>query len=82
MNKFLIVAMAILISGCARESMRGDFGYSTENNIAAQTINPEAATTDRGVIGTHGAKINMGVERYLKDDGTVEEGRIVEDISN
>lgn len=82
MNKLLLVALVVLVSGCARESLRPDHGYSTETNIAAQTINPEAATTERGVISTHGAKINMGVERYLKDDGAVEEGRIVEDISN
>lgn len=81
MNKLLILSLAIMLSGCARESLRGDFAYSTENNIAAQTINPEAENTDRGVISTHGAKINKGVERYLKDDGAVEEGRIVEDIS-
>ena len=82
MNKFLMLLTIVLVSGCARETLRGDMGYSTDRNMAAQTINPEAAGMDRGVISTHGAKINMGVERYLKDDGTVEEGRIVEDISN
>ena len=82
MNKFLIFALVMSLAGCARESLRGDFAYSTDINMAAQTINPEAATLDRGVIGTHGAKINKGIERYLKDDGAVEEGRIVDDISN
>ncbi len=82
MNKFLVMALVIFASGCARESLRPDFAYSTDNNMTVQAINPDADTTDRGVISTHGAKINMGVERYLKDDGAVEEGRIVDDISN
>lgn len=82
MNKFLVLSLVILVSGCARESLRGDFAYSNHKNMAAQAINPDAHITDRGVISTHGAKINKGVERYLKDDGEVEEGRIVDDISN
>ncbi|MQX52978.1 hypothetical protein [Alcanivorax sediminis] len=80
MNKLIGIFLVLALTGCARESLRGDHGYSNENNMAVQVVNPGAENKDYGVITTHGAKINAGVERYLKDDGEVEEGRVVEDV--
>lgn len=80
MNKIIGIALVLMLAGCARESLRGDHGYSTANNMAVQVVNPGVEDKDYGVISTHGAKINAGVERYLKDDGEVEEGRVVEDV--
>lgn len=81
MNRILTVAMVVLLSACARESMRPDYGYSVNQNAQVQVINPDARYKDYPVISTHGGKLDAGYERFLKDDGKVEEGRIVEDIS-
>jgi hypothetical protein len=50
-------------------------------NSQVQVINPDARYKDHPVISTHGGKLDAGYERFLTDDGKVEEGRIVEDIS-
>jgi hypothetical protein len=81
MNKIMTLLMVVLVSACARESLRPDYGYSVNNNAQVQVINPDARFKDHPVISTHGGKLDAGYERFLKDDGKVEEGRIVEDIS-
>lgn len=81
MNKIMTVILMVLLSACARESLRPDYGYSVSHNAQVQVINPDARYRDHPVISTHGGKLNAGYERFLKDEGKVEEGRIVEDIS-
>lgn len=81
MNKLMTVVMVVLLSACARESLRPDYEYSVKHNAQVQVINPDARYRDHPVISTHGGKLNAGYERFLKDEGKVEEGRIVEDIS-
>ncbi|MED5388293.1 MAG: hypothetical protein VX793_05540 [Pseudomonadota bacterium] len=82
MNKFLLVMLMVMLGACARESLRPDYGYSVNHNAEVQVINPDARYKDHPVISTHGGKLDAGYERFLKDDGKVEEGRIVEDISD
>ena len=82
MNRILTVIMAVFLSACARESLRPDYGYSVDHNAQVQVINPDARYKDHPVISTHGGKLDAGYERFLKDDGKVEEGRIVEDVSS
>lgn len=82
MNKIMTVVLMVLLSACARESLRPDYGYSVSHNAQVQVINPDARFKDHPVISTHGGKLDAGYERFLKDDGKVERGRIVEDISN
>tara|TARA_B100000676_G_C17881521_1_gene734189 strand:- start:292 stop:540 length:249 start_codon:yes stop_codon:yes gene_type:complete len=82
MNKIMTVVLMVLLSACARESLRPDYGYSVTHNAQVQVINPDARFKDHPVISTHGGKLDAGYERFLKDDGKVERGRIVEDISN
>lgn len=81
MNKWVVVMAALALTGCVREHFRGDYGYSVENNMSVQTINPDAQYKDYPVVSSSGAKVEAGYERYLKDDGEVEEGRVVEDVS-
>ncbi|WP_290539318.1 MULTISPECIES: hypothetical protein [Alcanivorax] len=82
MNKIMTVVIAVLLSACARESLRPDYGYSVNQNSQVQVINPGARYKDHPVISTHGGKLDAGYERFLKDDGKVEEGRIVEEVSS
>lgn len=82
MNKLIVVMLAIALSGCVRMHFRDDYGYSVENNNTVQTINPEAQNMDRPPVASSGAKISAGYERYLNDDGQVEEGRVVEDVGS
>lgn len=82
MNKWMVVIAALALSGCVREHFRGDYGYSVENNMSAQTINPDAQYKDYPTVSGNGAKIEAGYQRYLKDDGKVEEGRVVEDVGS
>ena len=82
MNRIMTLLMVMLVSACARESLRPDYGYSVNHNAQVQVIHQDARYKDHPVISTHGAKLDAGYERFLKDDGKVEEGRIVEDISN
>jgi len=81
MNKIMTVVMVVLLSACARESLRPDYGYSVNHSAQVQVINPDARYKDHPEISAHGGKLDAGYERYLKDDGNVEEGRIVEDVS-
>ncbi|MDF1724470.1 MAG: hypothetical protein P1U59_08100 [Alcanivorax sp.] len=81
MNKIMATVMVVLLSACARESLRPDYAYSVNKNSQVQVINPDARYKDHPVISTHGGKLDAGYERFLTDDGKVEEGRIVEDIS-
>lgn len=82
MNKLMTMVMVVLLSACARESLRPDYEYSVNHNAQVQVINPDARYRDHPVISTHGGKLDAGYERFLKDDGKVEEGRIVEDVSS
>lgn len=82
MNKLILVFLVVALSGCVRHHFRGDYGYSVATNTEAQTINPDAGNIDHPIITGNGAKIDAGYHRYLDDDGTVEEGRIVQDISS
>ena len=82
MNRIMVVIMVMLVSACARQSLRPDYGYSVDHSAQVQVINPDAHYKDRPVISTHGGKLDAGYERFLKDDGKIEEGRIVEDVSS
>jgi len=77
----MATVMVVLLSACARESLRPDYAYSVNKNSQVQVINPDARYKDHPVVSTHGGKLDAGYERFLTDDGKVEEGRIVEDIS-
>ena len=82
MNKWIVVLLALVLTGCVRQHFRGDYGYSVANNSEVQTISPEAGNVDRPIVTGHGAKLDAGYNRYLQDDGTVEEGRVVDDVGS
>lgn len=82
MNKLMTMVMMVLLSACARESLRPDYRYSVNHSAQVQVVNPDARYKDHSVISTHGGKLDAGYERFLKDDGKVEEGRIVEEVSS
>lgn len=57
----------LLLAGCAgRESLHPDFGYSVRHNIAAQTLDPDAATREHAALMGDGQKMEQALKDYRK----------------
>lgn len=82
-NKFLIImliASAGIIAGCARESMRADFGTSYQTNLASQVINPEAANQTPATQTVDGQKLEQATARYRADKQSSKRDKLLSDI--
>lgn len=69
----LILASAVALSACANQVGHRDFltddtdvvfGASVNQNIAAQTVNPDGASGD---VEASGARVGLAVGRYQTD---------------
>jgi hypothetical protein len=84
LNLTLIIAGALLLAGCVTgPHMRPGFGDSLQADIAKQVIDPTAGQRVTAKAGTlDGQKAEAAMDRYRKDKGKVETGRIVTDVGS
>jgi type IV pilus biogenesis protein CpaD/CtpE len=64
---FSALALFVLLAGCSgREHLRRDFGYSTQNNISVQVVDPAAAQRQRRMSVSDGQKMEQALKDYRK----------------
>ena len=78
MNKLMIVIAVLALGGCVRESLRADHGYSVENNMTVQALNPNAP--DKELSGMDGQKAESAYQNYLSEDGKVKDETLIKNI--
>lgn len=84
LNLTMLIAGALVIAGCATgPHLREGFGNSLRTDIAKQVIDPMAGQKVTAKAGTlDGQKTEAALDRYRKDKGEVETGRIVTDVGS
>jgi type IV pilus biogenesis protein CpaD/CtpE len=82
-NRFLIIAaVALLATACSREHLREDFGNATAINHAAQAVDPQAETRQRGEPAIDGQKVEQGLKRYRADKPEATRAKLVSETGN
>lgn len=80
MRYLLLLPPLLWLSSCAGPaSLRPDFGVSTRQNIAMQTIDPGAADRSRALAPVDGQKAEKALSRYRADRPDSSRGRLVQD---
>lgn len=79
-----VLCVALLIGGCARQTLGEDFGKSSAINLAAQVVNPVAgAPGDAPVINTvDGQKVEKALERYRADRPEASRAKLLSEMGN
>lgn len=81
-TNLLVIALAagLLVTGCARDKLRADFGKSTELNRAAQVVDPKAGARDYPMPTADGKKVEAAIDRYQKEKPDTSRGKLVSDV--
>lgn len=79
-NKLLVALLAVAAlaaAGCTQKTLRPDFGKSTEINLAAQPVNPNALDQAPATSTVDGQKAEKSIERYRADKPDASRGRLL-----
>ena len=60
----LLVCLGLL--GCCGSALEADYGRSVSNNLAAQTVNPEAGQVVRVSVGQSPEAAAFAIDKYNK----------------
>ncbi len=84
LNLIILLAGALVITGCATgPHLRDGFGNTLQTDIAKQVIDPMAGQSVSAKAGTlDGQKAAAALDRYRKDSGKTDTGRIVTDVGS
>lgn len=80
-NRSICVVMASLfmsmLSGCSHAPLSKTFNEANANNIAVQTVNPNAGKGDEAIATLDGQKSERLLQRYRADTGKASSDTLV-----
>lgn len=80
-NRTLYVVVASLLmmvmSGCSHAPLSKSFNEANANNIAVQTVNPNAGKSDEPIATLDGQKSERLLQRYRADTGKASSDTLV-----
>lgn len=82
MKTIIVLVSVISLSACASQTLNQDHGVSTASNIAAQTVNPSAATEGSTAEGMEGMSASDAMNQYKEADNSNRGERLVRDMVN
>ena len=80
----ILSVLVIVLTGCANDrlkTMNSDFGNSVRQNIAVQTINPDAGGPD-GSDSLDGQRVQQAVDRLRERSPDVAETDLIQDVGS
>lgn len=84
-NKLFLIALVaatVVVAGCSREHLRGDFGNSNKVNVASQVVNPTAGDQPPAANTVDGQKVEKALGRYRNDKPTDSRGKLLSELGN
>ncbi|MDT8403039.1 hypothetical protein [Sulfuriflexus sp.] len=79
------VILSVYLTGCSQvhqPTLSEDFGNAVRTNIAQQVIDPKAGQEDLPPATLGGQKVENSLEQYRKDDGKVDNERLITDMTS
>lgn len=73
----LLLALSLL-AACSQMKMRGDYGYSNENNRRVQLVDPFAPKADIPEHTVEGKKVEIVIKNYRKETGKAKKAELLD----
>ena len=79
-----LVVLVVMLTACANDRLRtidSDLGNAVRQNIAVQTVNPDAGGPD-GSGSLDGQRAQQAVDRMRSRDPGVTDSNLIQDVGN
>jgi len=74
--------MMLALSGCSHAPLAKDFNEANANNIAVQTVNPQAGKTNGALNTLDGEKSEKALDNYRQNSGRVSSETMLNNMKN
>jgi len=78
---YLTVVVMVALNGCSHAPLGKDFNEASANNVAVQSINPQAGKDEGEVAALDGEKADGVLQRYRSDTGKGSSQSLLTNIS-